>query len=196
MSGGRPSVPADGFGGDIPCSASGLLEPYGTRITIQPTSQNLDPEQFLVTLLEDLAAGCLASGASVIGHLKCLFHMPGSVLVCNLTSMRSGATCTGQMQSSGGTLAAGSGRRRVPGSDRSGVRPAGRKDRHAAPRKSRPAVGPARRDLVASPRSANRRPKLHRRRTTRGLTAPLLRRCGRPKIMARAVVLAKAAQGR
>ena len=75
-----------------------ILEPYGTRITIQPTSQDLDPEQFLVTLLEDLAAGCLASGASVIGHLKCLFHMPGSVLVCNLTSMRSGATCTGQTQ--------------------------------------------------------------------------------------------------
>jgi hypothetical protein len=96
VSGGPPSVPAAGCRGDVPPLAAGHLEPYGTRITIRPTSQELDPEQFIVALLEGLAARCVASGASVIGHLKCLLHMPGNALVCNLTSMRSGATCAGQ----------------------------------------------------------------------------------------------------
>ena len=79
-----------------PPSAAGSLEPYGARVTIGPASRPLEPDRFLTTLLEDLAAACLASGASVIGHLKCLFRTPGGAVACNLTSIRSGATCNSQ----------------------------------------------------------------------------------------------------
>ena len=74
-------------------SAAGYLEPYGARIGLQPTTQALDPRPFLIGLLEQLATSCLASGASVIGHLKCLLRTPEGVLGCNLTSVRSGASC-------------------------------------------------------------------------------------------------------
>jgi hypothetical protein len=87
----------DVSGGDksgMPPSAAGSLEPYGVRVLIHPVSRPVDPQQFLVRLLEDLAAACLASGASLIGHLKCLLHAPGGVLACNLTSVRSGSRCT------------------------------------------------------------------------------------------------------
>ena len=94
----RPEKPGAGAerrgGGDIPPSAAGRLEPYGARVLLQPTSRRLEPQQFLTALLEDLAASCLASGALVIGHLKCLLHTPGGVIACNLTSVRSGARCT------------------------------------------------------------------------------------------------------
>jgi len=82
-----------GCGGDIPPSAAGQLEAYGVRVALQPASRGLEPQQFLTALLEDLAASCLSSGASVIGHLKCLLHTPGGVIACNLTSIRSGARC-------------------------------------------------------------------------------------------------------
>ena len=79
---------------EAPQSAAGHLEPYGVRIALQPTTQALDPRPFLIGLLEQLATSCLASGASVIGHLKCLLRTPEGVLGCNLTSVRSGASCT------------------------------------------------------------------------------------------------------
>jgi hypothetical protein len=75
-------------------SAVGRLEPYGARVVLQPSARGLEPEQFLTRLLEDLAASCAACGALVIGHLKCLLHTPGGVLACNLTSVRSGVSCT------------------------------------------------------------------------------------------------------
>ena len=78
---------------EAPQSAAGHLEPYGVRIALQPTTQALDPRPFLIGLLEQLATSCLASGASVIGHLKCLLRSPEGVLGCNLTSVRSGASC-------------------------------------------------------------------------------------------------------
>ena len=101
MSDDRPEKPGagaehrvGGCGGDIPPSAAGQLEAYGVRVALQPASRGLEPQQFLTALLEDLAASCLTSGASVIGHLKCLLHTPGGVFACNLTSVRSGAQCS------------------------------------------------------------------------------------------------------
>jgi hypothetical protein len=90
---GAACAAAHGAAHNSPPSAAGYLDPYSVRITIEPTSRALEPEKFLTALLEDLAAGCLASGASVIGHLKCLLHTPTGVLACNLTSIRSGAAC-------------------------------------------------------------------------------------------------------
>ena len=40
-----------------------------------------------------VAAACVQAGATVIGHLKCVLHLPAGVLACNLTSVRSGARC-------------------------------------------------------------------------------------------------------
>ena len=78
----------------VPPSAAGHLEPYGVRVMLLPASDELDPREFLVAFLQDLAAACLASGASVIGHLKCLLHTPGHACACNLTSLREGANCS------------------------------------------------------------------------------------------------------
>ncbi len=93
--GGRVNQDCGGAAPHSPPSAAGSLEPYGARVTIGAASRPLEPEQFLTTLLEDLAAACLASGASIIGHLKCLLRTSDGVIACNLTSIRSGATCSG-----------------------------------------------------------------------------------------------------
>jgi hypothetical protein len=83
---------------DVRCgspSAAGHLEPFGARLDLclGAGSRPLEPRQFVTALLEDVAASCLEAGASVIGHLKCVLHTPDGVLVCNLTSARSGARC-------------------------------------------------------------------------------------------------------
>lgn len=80
----------------VPPSAAGHLDPYGARVTLRPVSAVLQPQPFLVALLEDVAAGCIAAGASVIGHLKCVLHLPGEAVVCNLTSIKTGAKCRTQ----------------------------------------------------------------------------------------------------
>ena len=77
-----------------PPSAAGHLEPYGIRVALRSVPPEFEPEVFLVTLLQDLATACVASGASLIGHLKCLFHIPGYSFACNLTSLREGARCS------------------------------------------------------------------------------------------------------
>ena len=74
-----------------PPSAAGRLEPYGARVALRAERQPLDPEGFLVTLVEDLAAASVAAGASVIGHIKCLLRTQDGVFTCNLTSVRTGA---------------------------------------------------------------------------------------------------------
>ncbi len=76
-----------------PPSAAGPLEPYGARVTIEPITQPLEMQELLIGLLEDLAAACVAEGASLIGHLKCALHTPAGVVTCNFTSARSGASC-------------------------------------------------------------------------------------------------------
>jgi hypothetical protein len=86
------SQPASGS----PPSAAGELEPYGIRVAIHLGSQPFEGEAFLVRLLEDLASACVESGATVIGHLKCLLNTPGGIFGCSLTSLRSGAVCAWQ----------------------------------------------------------------------------------------------------
>lgn len=78
----------------VPPSAAGHLEPYGAWVTLSADSVALDAGSFLVAFLEGLAEECVASGATLIGHLKCLLHLPGGRLACNLTSLRAGARCT------------------------------------------------------------------------------------------------------
>jgi len=60
---------------------------------LEPCAAALDPEALVVPLLNELAADCVQAGATVIGHLKCLLHLPAGTLACNLTSVRSGARC-------------------------------------------------------------------------------------------------------
>lgn len=79
---------------EVAPSAAGHLEPYGARVTLSADSAALDAGPFLVAFLEGLAGECVASGATLIGHLKCLLHLPGGRLACNLTSLRAGARCT------------------------------------------------------------------------------------------------------
>jgi hypothetical protein len=81
-------------GSCVPPSAAGHLEPYGVRLTLQPTQEALAIEQFLTTLLQELAAACLDSGGSVIGHLKSVLYTSRGAMACNLTSLRAGAACS------------------------------------------------------------------------------------------------------
>lgn len=90
--------------GCTPPSAAGHLEPYGARVTLRAEGQPLDLRPFLTTLVEDLAASCVAAGASVIGHIKCLLRTPDGVLTCNLTSVRTGASVRGQAHTNGAAV--------------------------------------------------------------------------------------------
>jgi hypothetical protein len=64
-------------------------------VTLEPTGEALPVEWFSTSLLNELAAACLESGGSVIGHLKSVIHTSRGVMACNLTSLRGGAACTG-----------------------------------------------------------------------------------------------------
>jgi hypothetical protein len=64
-------------------------------VTLEPAGEALAVEWFSASLLNELAAGCLESGGSVIGHLKSVLHTSRGVMACNLTSLRGGAACTG-----------------------------------------------------------------------------------------------------
>jgi hypothetical protein len=90
-----------------PPSAAGHLEPYGARLELRTGSEPLDTEAFLIRFLEDLAASCVASGASLIGHLKCVLRTKTGALACNLTSVRSGAACSAAGEGAARTLAPG-----------------------------------------------------------------------------------------
>jgi hypothetical protein len=77
-----------------PPSAAGPLEPYGVRVMLRPASGEFEPQGFLTGFLQEIAAGCLASGATVIGHLKSLLPAPACEVACNLTSLREGVRCS------------------------------------------------------------------------------------------------------
>ena len=93
-----------------PPSAAGHLEPYGVRVKLRlasdvaqgeaagrpaaPAAGDFEPQESLVALLQSVAEACVASGGVVIGHLKCLLHLPDIAVACNLTSLREGARCT------------------------------------------------------------------------------------------------------
>jgi len=79
---------------EMPPSAAGHLEPYGARVDLAPVAAAVQPDRFLVVLLDELAKDCTAAGATVIGHIKCLLYLPGGRLACSLTSLRTGARCT------------------------------------------------------------------------------------------------------
>ncbi len=53
---GRAAIATAPGAGCTPPSAAGHLEPYGARVVLRAERQPLDPEGFLVTLVEDLAA--------------------------------------------------------------------------------------------------------------------------------------------
>jgi hypothetical protein len=64
-------------------------------VTLEPAGETLPVEWFSASLLNELAAACIESGGSVIGHLKSVLHTSRGVMACNLTSLRGGAACTG-----------------------------------------------------------------------------------------------------
>ena len=96
-----------------PPSAAGHLEPYGVRVKLRlasdvapgevagqpagrpvaPAAGDFEPQETLVALLQSVAEACVSSGGGVIGHLKCLLHLPDMAVACNLTSLRQGAQC-------------------------------------------------------------------------------------------------------
>jgi hypothetical protein len=78
-----------------PASAAGRLEPYGARVWLRPRTHPLETAPFLTALLEGIALSSVEAGAKLIGHLKCVLHTAGGLLLCNLTSLRSGAACRG-----------------------------------------------------------------------------------------------------
>ena len=71
------------------------LEPYGARVSLRPQVRSLDPAWFAQALLEDIASSSLREGASLIGHLKCVFRTEAGHVRCNVTSVGPGATCRG-----------------------------------------------------------------------------------------------------
>jgi hypothetical protein len=78
---------------DPPPSAGPGFEPYGLRVHLGPAAAGASPERFLIDLLGEIASGCEAEGATVIGHLKGLLFTADGTLACNLTSTRTGAHC-------------------------------------------------------------------------------------------------------
>lgn len=93
MSGGAPAGAAGGAAGAPPPSAAGHIEPYGARIALGPLPAGFAAGSLLKDLLEQVAAGCVDEGATVIGHLKCVLVTEAGRIRCNLTSLRSGAMC-------------------------------------------------------------------------------------------------------
>jgi hypothetical protein len=62
-------------------------------VRLRAVALELDAAAFLTALLEDVATSCLVAGTSVIGHLKCVLRLPGTLVHCSLVSVRSGAQC-------------------------------------------------------------------------------------------------------
>lgn len=75
------------------------LEPYGVSLRLR--GDLADPAALVAGLLEDVAAACEHSGASVIGHLKAHARTADGAFHCNLTSVRSGARCAGPFAADG-----------------------------------------------------------------------------------------------
>jgi len=83
---------------DGPSSAGEGFEPYGLTVHLQPAPADFDPRSFLKSLLEEIARGCEAAGATLIGHIKCFLAAGDHGLYCNLVSTRTGACCGGDEQ--------------------------------------------------------------------------------------------------
>lgn len=93
MSGRVSAGEPGGAAGAPPPSAAGHIEPYGARIWLGPAPAGFAPGAFLKDLLERVAGDCIDEGATIVGHLKCVLVTEAGRIRCNLTSLRSGATC-------------------------------------------------------------------------------------------------------
>jgi hypothetical protein len=76
-------------------------------VNLRAAAAGFDPQPFLVDFLDGLAAGCIGSGATVIGHLKCFMRLSEGGVACNLTSLRVGANCSVRGLAEGVALPAG-----------------------------------------------------------------------------------------
>jgi hypothetical protein len=73
------------------------LEPYAVALTIEAGPAGLEPGALCGALLTMVAQGCEREGAAIIGHLKCHVRFAGGVVRGNLTALRTGADCEGDM---------------------------------------------------------------------------------------------------
>jgi len=71
------------------------FEAYGVRVRVQAGEAGLEPADILAALLQETANACLAAGAPIIGHLKCMLRNGSRRLRCSLTSVERGAVCEG-----------------------------------------------------------------------------------------------------
>lgn len=76
--------------------AADEIEVYAARIELTFERPVPDAQDWIAVLLRRIAEGCVAAGASLIGHIKCYGELPtGQYLHCSLTSLRSGTSCRG-----------------------------------------------------------------------------------------------------
>jgi hypothetical protein len=73
------------------------LEPYAVALTIVAGPAGLEPGDLCGSLLKVVAQGGERAGASVIGHLKCHARFAEGTVRANLTSLRTGAECAGDL---------------------------------------------------------------------------------------------------
>lgn len=74
-------------------TATDAIEPYAVRLTLEGRLQS--PVDSALALLTDVAERCCDAGASLIGHVKCHCRTEGGNFHCSLTSLSSGARCSG-----------------------------------------------------------------------------------------------------
>jgi hypothetical protein len=74
------------------------LEPYAVALTIVAGPAGLEPGTLCGSLLSAVARGCEQAGTSVIGHLKCHARFAEGAVRANLTSLRTGAECAGDLK--------------------------------------------------------------------------------------------------
>ena len=95
--GGGPARDTSPIAGPTRRPAPRDLEPYAVALTLVAGPTGLEPGVFCGDLLTTVAKGCERAGASVIGHLKCHACFTGGTVRGNLTSLRTGAECVGEM---------------------------------------------------------------------------------------------------
>lgn len=72
------------------------IETYATRVELTFEPPTADAQAIIASLLRRIAEGCVAAGASLIGHIKCYGEAPtGEYVHCSITSLRSGTSCRG-----------------------------------------------------------------------------------------------------
>lgn len=73
-----------------------LLEPYTVSLAVVLDPPAREVRSWTIALLKDIGQGCMAAGATLIGHVKCHGVVSdGTGFHGHLTSLRLGATCEG-----------------------------------------------------------------------------------------------------